>query len=464
MLLTLTTTHRPATDLGYLLHKNPTRAQSFSLAYGTAHVFYPEVGEDRTTAALLLEVDPVDLVRGRPGSSGEGLMQEYVNDRPYAASSLLSVAIGRVFGSALGGRCSERPELARTPIPLVAFLGALPCRGGEGLLRKLFEPLGYSVQASEHPLDAAFPEWGRSPYWSVTLRAVKRLDELLTHLYVTIPVLDDDKHYWIGDAEVEKLLRHGRGWLSTHPERTLITSRYLKHQRGLTREALERLMADEVEDLDAEPAAAREEEAIEERVGLNEQRIGAVLAVLRQSRARSVLDLGCGEGKLLRALLSEKSFTTLTAMDVSHRSLEIARERLKLDRLPEGQRDRVRLLQGSLTYRDSRLEGHDAAAVVEVIEHLEPERLAAFERVLFECAQPATVVVTTPNAEYNVRFENLAAGAFRHRDHRFEWTRAEMRAWADGVCGRFGYRARFLPVGEEDARLGPPTQMAVFER
>ena len=464
MLLTIATTHRPATDLGYLLHKHPSRPQSFPLAFGQAHVFYLEATPERCTAALLLDVDPIGLVRDRQGPAGEGrTLEQYVNDRPYAASSFLSVAIARVFGTALGGRSNERPDLAETPIPLEAKVAVLPCRGGEPLLRRLFEPLGYGVRAQGQPLDERFPEWGESRYYTVTLETTCRLRDLLNHLYVLVPVLDDEKHYWVGEDEVEKLLRHGAEWLAAHSERDLIVQRYLRYQRGLTRQALARLLEEDQEDPDvALEDHGREEEAVESRVSLNEQRLGAVLAVLKNAGARRVLDLGCGEGRLLRALVADKSFEEIVGMDVSHRSLEIAADRLHLDRLPAKQKERIRLLHGSLTYRDRRLEGYAAAAVVEVIEHLDPPRLAVFERVLFEFARPRTVVLTMPNVEYNVKFETLPAGQFRHRDHRFEWTRAEFQAWAQGVAQRFGYLVHFLPVGPEDPAVGPPTQMAVF--
>lgn len=466
MLLTITTTFSPATDLGYLLHKNPARLQSFALPFGQAHIFYPEAGQERCTAALLLEVDPVGLVRNHQGPAGEGhALEQYVNDRPYVASSFLSVAIARVLGSALAGRCKERPELADIRWPLRAKLEVLPCRGGEGLLRCLFEPLGYRVTAQGYALDAQFPDWGASPYFSVTLEITARLSELLTHLYVLVPVLDDEKHYWIGDDEVEKLLRHGGAWLAAHPERERIVNRYLKHQRRLTRQALARLVEEDQPDPDAlEAAHALEEERVEERIGLNEQRLGAVVAALQGCGAKRVLDLGCGEGRLLRALLQKKGFEEIVGLDVSHRALEIARDRLRWDQMPDRQKERIRLIHGSLTYRDRRLEGYDAAAVVEVIEHLDPARLAAFERVLFELVRPATVVITTPNAEYNVRFEYLPAGRFRHRDHRFEWTRAEFQSWAHQVAQRSGYAVRFLPVGPEDPAVGAPTQMGIFNR
>ena len=464
MLLTLTTTHAPATDLGYLLRKNPARPQAFELSFGTAHVFYPEASDERCTAALLLEVDPVGLVRNRRGPSGEGFsLEQYVNDRPYAASSFLSVAIAQVLGSALSGTSKERPELATRQIPLVAKLSVVPCRGGEGFLRQLFEPLGYAVSATHHPLDERFPEWGEGPYFTVELSGTVTLHDLLTHLYVLVPVLDNDKHYWIGEEEVEKLLRHGGAWLGTHPQKDAIVRRYLKHRRHLADEALARLIeADPDEAAAVEEHRAGEEELVEQKLSLNDHRLSTVLSELRAAGVKRVLDLGCSYGNLLRRLLEDRHFEQVVGLDVSHRALEIAAERLHLDRMPERQRQRIQLLHGSLIYRDERLSGFDAAAVVEVIEHLDPPRLASFERVLFEFARPGTVVVTTPNVEYNVRFETLPAGQFRHRDHRFEWTRAQFQHWANRVAERFGYAVRFLPVGPEDPEVGPATQMGVF--
>jgi len=464
MLLTITNTKPPASDLGYLLHKNPARWQSFELAFGKAHVFYSEVSPDRCTAALLLDVDPVGLVRNRRGPGGEsGTLDQYVNDRPYVGSSFLSVAIARIFGSALAGTSKDRPDLAKEALPLEARIAVLPCRGGEGFLRRLFEPLGYEVNTTHHPLDEKFPEWGESPYYTVTLRATVRLQDLLTHLYVLIPVLDAEKHYWVGQDEVEKLLRHGEGWLATHPEKEAIVFRYLKRFGRLAREALARLSDEDDPDPDAvEEEHSRGETVFEETLRLNDQRVGAVIAVLKNSGAKRVLDLGCGEGKILKALLETPTFEEIVGMDVSYRSLERAQERLHLDNLPAQRRARIKLIQGSLIYRDQRLAGYDAAIVVEVIEHLDPPRLAAFERVLFEQAKPRLVVLTTPNFEYNVRFETLPAGQFRHKDHRFEWTRPQFERWARGIADRFKYSVSFLPVGPQDPQVGAPTQMGVF--
>lgn len=476
MFLTITTTgtpDRPATDLGYLLHKHPDKAQAFSTSYGTAHVLYPEADAGRCTAALLLEVDAVALVRrgkgkGRGGAPDAALAQ-YVNDRPYAASSLLAVALSGVFSSAMKGVCNAKPELPGQARPLRVEVPALPARGGPDLVGKLFEPLGWTVTAEPVPLDTEFPDWGDSRYVSLVLEsAALTLAEALRHLYVLLPVLDDAKHYWVAPDEVDKLLRAGEGWLPGHPEQRLITSRYLSRRWSLTRQATERLelvrLAEtddsEVEEIDN--AVEAETEAEEKPTPLAVQRREAIVTALRQSRAARVLDLGCGQGQLVQALLKDPAFTEIVGVDVSMRALTIASRRLKLDRMGERQASRVQLFQGSLAYTDVRLKGYDAAVLSEVIEHLDLPRLPALEYAVFGSARPRTVLVTTPNVEYNVRWESLPAGHVRHGDHRFEWTRAQFRAWAEAVAERHGYGVGFEPVGPDDPEVGPPTQMAVF--
>jgi 3' terminal RNA ribose 2'-O-methyltransferase Hen1 len=468
VLLTISTTHEPATDLGYLLHKHPGRVQSFTESVGTAHVFYPESTESRCTAALLLEVDPIGLVRGRKGPSGDGFaLGQYVNDRPYAASSMLAMALKDVFRTALTGRCAARPELAQTPIPLDIHVPAVPCRGGVELLRRLFDPIGWNVATTSSQIDPTIPEWGDSRYLDVRLTGEVRLADALNHLYVLLPVLDDAKHYWVSNDEVDKLVRAGGGWLATHPEKTLISRRYLAHRRELAESALARLA--EVDDADVEQFDNAVDGALvldtpDLPVPLAEQRRGAVLAAVRASGARTVGDFGCGEGVLVRDLLAERGIERVIAVDVSARALQIAGRKLRLDKMADQQRERLRIFQSALTYRDDRLAGLDAAVLMEVIEHVDPSRLDALERTVFGHAAPATVIVTTPNVEHNVRFETLPAGVMRHRDHRFEWTRSEFQAWADTVAGGYGYTVRYVPVGADDPEVGPPTQMAIFSK
>jgi len=361
----------------------------------------------------------------------------------------------------MNGGCRQKPELAATAIPLVARLSSLPCRGGEPLLRRLLEPLGYEVAVTTRPVDERFPDWGDGRHLTVEVRATVRLAELLSHLYVLVPTLDRDKHYWIARDEIDKLVRRGGDWLAGHPDRDLIVRRYLGGLRHLASEALERLVSGEEPDADDTESDA---EAPQERVRLGELRAEAAAGALRTSGARRVLDLGCGPGRLMRLLLKDPQFEEVVGMDVSTRALAIARDRLRLDRLSPARAARVRLLHGSLVYRDERLAGFDGAAVVEVVEHLDPPRLTAFERVLFEFARPRTIALTTPNAEYNVRWETLPSGQLRHGDHRFEWTRPQFEEWARTVAGRHGYEVRFEGIGPDDAEVGAPSQMGVFTR
>lgn len=460
MLVTLTSTAPSATDLGYLLHKHPDRVQSFSLPVGTAHVFYPEATDQRCTVAMLLEVDPIELVRGkRFGGTDAFALTQYVNDRPYAASSMLAVALGRVFSSALRGQCKTRPDLPDIALPLEINVAA--CPGRVAMAQELFAPLGWTVTARAEPLDPDIGQaWGDSPYLDLRLIGTMRLAEALSHLYVLLPVMDGAKHYWVAGDEVDKLIARAGHWLQAHPRRELIVQRYLAHQRRLVADATERLNAldDQApsDQIDAEPPRPTKL--------LVQQRIAAVLEALRQVGAHRVVDLGCGEGVLLRELLVDAQFIEVVGADVSARELDRAARLLNLDRMPARKRARITLLQSSAVYRDRRLEGYDTIVLMEVVEHLDPDRLPALQRCVFDFARPASVVVTTPNAEYNVRYPQLAPGEMRHPDHRFEWNRTEFGRWTDDVASRYGYDVQRVPVGAVDAEVGSPTQLALFRR
>lgn len=460
MLLTLTTTHQPATDLGYLLHKHPDKLQSFKIAFGQAHIFYPEVSKEKCTVALLLDIDAVSMVRRNRGSSGDGFsLSQYVNDRPYVASSFLSTTIAKTLSSALNGTCKDKPDLVNKPIPLEAKISVLSVRGGETVLKNLFEPLGYEIEYEHHALDEKFPDWGESRYFTVTLKHTITLQLFLSHLYVLIPVMDNDKHYFVNKDEVDKLLSKGEGWLEDHPEKQFISRRYFKNLGRYANQALEVLMEKEL--------AAQEEEEIDEvekekKVSLHTTRLEAVKDTLLSIGAKRVIDLGCGEGKLLNLLIKERQFEYILGMDVASRSLQIAYDRLKIERMPPRQKERIKLIQGSLTYKDNRLNGFDAAALVEVIEHLDPDRLKALEKTVFEFARPKTIIITTPNREYNVKYETLHEDKFRHTDHRFEWTRAEFESWGNELAKKYNYTAQYHPLGEVDEVVGASSQMGVF--
>jgi 3' terminal RNA ribose 2'-O-methyltransferase Hen1 len=457
--LTLTSTTRPATDLGYLLHKHPDRAQSVSVTAGEAHVFYPEATEERCTVGLLVEVDPVALARNKKGH----VLGQYVNDRPYAASSMLADALGKAFRTALAGRCDARPELVERELDLEIHVPALPADGDPALVRALFEPVGWAVTATPVELDETVPDWGASRYVDLRLAGRQRLQDALSHLYVLIPVLDGGKHYWVGDEEIDKLVRAGGDWLAAHPLRETILRRALAHQRRLVDDATARLLASDDEPTNDEPTA---DEPVDEAKArpLVALRRDAVLAAVKASGARTVVDVGCGEGSLLRALLDDASYTQILGVDVSPHALATAERHLRLSTMDDRRRERIRLVQSSLTYRDDRLAGFDAMVLMEVLEHLDPPRLPALEDAVFAHARPGTVVLTTPNAEHNIRYDGLAGGGYRHHDHRFEWTRDELRAWADRVAATHGYEVRYTPVGADDPEVGPPTQLAVFTR
>ncbi|SFB97882.1 3' terminal RNA ribose 2'-O-methyltransferase Hen1 [Flexibacter flexilis DSM 6793] len=458
MILNISTTHKPATDLGYLLHKHPDKFQSVELSVGKAHIFYPEVGEDKTTISLLLDIDPIEMVRGAKSFGGEGFaLGHYVNDRPYVASSFMSVALAKAFSSALNGRCKDKPELVDTKLPFEVMIASLPApKGGESLIRRFFEPLGYQVELTRHQLDSKFPEWGDSKYFTLKLINYLTTKELLSHLYVLIPTLDNDKHYFVSQNEIEKLLEKGGNWLKEHPEREQITRRYLINLGSLSRQALTRLN-------EGEAGEQMPSEQSERRESLHDKRLNIVLEKLLESEASSVLDLGCGEGKLIKRLLKHKQFTEIAGMDVAYSELLKAKENLHLAEMSPKQKERIRLFQGSLTYYDKRLEGFEAAAVVEVIEHMDLNRLKSFERVLFEFAKPKTVILTTPNKEYNVTWEKMGLDDMRHTDHRFEWTRQEFADWAKNIANNYNYEVEILPVGEEEENVGAPTQMAIFK-
>ncbi|RLP76071.1 3' terminal RNA ribose 2'-O-methyltransferase Hen1 [Mycetocola tolaasinivorans] len=454
MYLSITLTGEHAPGLNHLLHKHPDRVHRRERNGSTVTVFTPVFEPERVTVGLLVEVDPIDLVRGRGVARDSFTLGQYVNDRPYAANSLLAVALRQVFSTAIAGNSTARADIVAVPLPLRVEIPALP--GGE-LIRELFEPLGWRVTEVIEPLDPEIPAWGDAPARRVVLEQETVLSRALSQLYVLLPVLDGAKHYWVDQSEAQTLLRHGGDWLAGHPLRELILRRALIHQGEYVAEANA--------GLDAGAAPAEPETSTPTpRVSLARERRDGILERLRELPVSTVVDMGCGQGALLSVLLRDARFTRVIGADVSPSVLAQAERALGLDRMPESQRARLELVQSSLTYRDDRLAGADAMVLMEVIEHLDPERLPRLEHAVFTHARPAHVLVSTPNAEYNVHYPGLSAGGFRHPDHRFEWTRREFAAWADRVAATHGYHVSYSGLGPEDAETGAPTQLATFIR
>lgn len=458
MLMTITMKGTKTQELGYLLHKNPYRAQYFDLSFGKAYVFYTEVTDSRTTAALLLDLNPIDLARGKLGSKDGGLF-DYVNDRPYVSSSFMSTAINRVFSTAMNGKCTKRQELADSKFDLEAVIYNLPVRGDKELVRDVFEPLGYDITMRESVLDEKYAQWGDSCYIDLTISGRLKLCDLLNHIYVLIPVFDKQKHYYMSEEEIDKLLRHGEGWLKDHPMKNIIIRRYFDMKHSYANKAIARLIEAESE---TETQKTEDQTEQAKRIPLNTLRLEAVKNAVLQSGSSSVLDIGCGECRLTSLLLREQQIRKITAADVSVSVLEMAKQKLNIDRMQPYLRDKLTMIQASLLYKDKRFNGFDAACVVEVIEHIDESRLPLFEKVLFGSAVPKTVIVTTPNKEYNYNYPMLENGTLRHKDHRFEWTRAEFKLWCDHICDEFGYKVTYMNIGDVDETFGTPTQGAIF--
>ena len=463
MYLKITTTDTNASNIGYVFHKHPERYQKEKLSYGEAHIFYPEVSEQKCSFAMLIDINSIQLTRNLQKSnySGSFKLGDYVNDRAYVASSFLTAAIAKVLSSALNGKCSYDNTLATKKWNLTIQVGIVKAKGGEEQIKNYFEPLGYEVCINSFYLDEDFKNWGKSPYFKIELKASKTVQEVLSQLYVLLPVLDNNKHYFVNEMEVEKLLNKGGEWLKNHPAKEIITKKYLRYKKSYTRLAFEHLIGEETSE---NSDKVELETMVEKKLSIHGVRLHTVKDTLAKLGVQELADLGCGEGKLIRLLLREAQFKRILGMDVSYQTIEMAKKRLKYDELPLRLKEKLSLFQGSLTYRDKRIEGIEAVSLVEVIEHLDTTRLEALQRVVFEYTKPKYAIITTPNREYNVLFESLPEGKFRHSDHRFEWTRKEFETWANKIANRHAYKVSFEPIGDEHEIHGAISQMAVFKR
>ena len=453
MLLTLTTTHEPATDLGYLLHKHPDRTQVFETKHANVYAFYPDASPERCEFVLYADIDPVKLVRGEAGSSGGGVLEDYVNDRPYTASSMFTTMVNEVLRSAIGGRCKERPELAETPIPLKVRFGPMRTDIGRERVERMFCELGYDVTLHDAQGD-------NPSYVMLELRSERhRVYEVLRHLYVLGTAIDGDRHSYIGEGEVESLVRRGEGWLPEHPDYKWITARFLKRKTSLAEKAVRRL-GGEHEAGDGRDGLPPPN--LPERVSMQRTRLTTVARIIAELGGGRIADLGCGEGGLIMEIAHEPDVREVIGIDIS--LVTLARAGRRMRKLAPEIGAKVKLVQSLLDCRDHRWKDVDIAACVETIEHIDLERLPRVERCVFGYARPRAVIITTPNREYNRNYEMVGTERLRHRDHRFEWTREEFTRWCSDTAGQYGYRYRIEMVGPVDDEVGTPTQLAVFQQ
>ncbi len=460
MVLNIKTTGENANNLGFLLHKHPSRYQTETLPYGTVHMFYPEISKELCSFVMFVEINSIALARTtKDNYSATFKLGHYVNDRPYVASSFLTTVISKFLGSALNGKCNKHPNLVEEQFSLEIEVSVVKSIKGKLQIANFFEPLGYKVSVEEKQLDSSNLNWGVSSYFNLKLEHNSiTISDLLSHLYVLLPVLDNNKHYYVSEDEVEKLLNKGETWLKNHPAKELITKKYLKFKKSYTQLALEQLS----EEIITETNNISQQTDIK-KTSLHQIRLETVVETFKALHVKTIVDLGCGEGKLLKLLLKEAQFQNILGMDISYRSLEIAKKRLYWDTLSEYQKQKIKLIHGSLNYKDQRISGFEGAALVEVIEHLDKPRLESLEQVVFKYAKPQYIIVTTPNREYNVLFEGLKEGQMRHQDHRFEWTRKEFEMWGSRIAETFNYEVTYKPLGEINEQYGGPSQMAIFK-
>lgn len=434
MLLTLRVTGPHASDLEVLLDKCPDKLHSTSLPFGLAHVFFPEVSPDAVTVALVVDVDAV-VWSSNGFSSGFGLTN----------AAMLSAAIASVFSTALAARSPGRPDLVTAILPVEVRVSSFDVRPGTDDARALFSPLGYDVVVHEDVVDALSGTSTNLVRQTVCLAKQCSLYEVLSHLYVLGPVLDGHADDHVLERERDALLLHAEGAARGHVAGDRIIQAYAARRPSGAGAALARLLA-----MDVTEGQTALDSAIAPTL-LDDARIDAIVFELREASVSSVVDLGCGDGKLLARLVREKVLTRIVGFDVSIRALDAAASRMKLDRRGGKKSERIELLHGSLFYSDSRLQGFDAAVLADVIQHVNADRLGDLERVVFHDAQPATVVVMMNVATR----DGVVPPGLEH-----SWSTNQFDAWASAVSERRAYRVRLLSIGSS----GPTTRMAVFTR
>lgn len=441
MLMTITCKGSDAQDLSWLLHKRPDRFQAFNLPYGTAYVFFPEYSDNKCIVTLLLDVESSGLNDICKAKDGEF---QYVNPRQYLSGSLLSGAITKVFASAIKGVCEEKPELVDKVFNYEMEITSFSCRLNPDYIEKLFLPLGYEIDFTKP--SGQYSEIAQQ-FGNLKLIARTTLQKLLSQLFILLPVFDRQLHFWIGESQLEKFIRHSTGWLENHPEKSFIINEYFWPASELKYRVLEYF--------NAIPSAD------EKAPGLNALRQEEIINSLIRHDATSILDLGCGNGSLLELLAQEKRFSKIAGMDIAARNIDEARKKL----CSPGRRlcEAEYVFVGSLTYKDKRISNYDALVLSEVIEHFELERMVLVMKNIFEHAKPRLFIMTTPNKAYNIEYL-LKYDEIRHPDHRHEFNEEEFTSFCQKFASQYNYELEMSSIGEKLPELGAPTLMGIFKK
>ncbi|MBW4084382.1 3' terminal RNA ribose 2'-O-methyltransferase Hen1 [Paenibacillus sp. S150] len=462
--------------LSRLLAKNPDNLYDRMEKEARVRIAFTASSEQEAEAVIYVTPDPVELVKG--ASSAHNDITQYINDREFVVSSLFCTYIRSALGTALNGKTKEAylPWVNRK-LALELTFGPVASNLPDHALEDLFIPLGYEVVLERGDAAYAFELKSRSSVRYIKLKGIQTLQTALRQLFVLIPALDDYKHYYISDDEVDKIRRYGDGWLENHPQRALILKRTLRFAGAIKH--YEDQMAGDGQQAEngasgeapgiAEPFAAPAEAsagtgaAEAPKARLNDLRYAAIAdTVERLAARRSIVDFGSGGGKLSARLSSVPGVQEIKAVEPSAAAQLRAMDRFaKLEGRPGAIVPEP--VTGSLFYYDEALRGKDVMILCEVIEHIDERRLNRVMETIFHEYAPGTLIITTPNKEYNALYQ-MEHEKLRHRDHRFEWDREAFGAWCSCWTSAYNYSVRLSGIGEFAQEYGYPTQMAIFTK
>ncbi|WIM41190.1 3' terminal RNA ribose 2'-O-methyltransferase Hen1 [Paenibacillus sp. PK4536] len=480
MYLTIKATGTHASMISHLLAKNPNNLYDRTEKGARIRLVYTSFQPEETEVLLFVTPDPIDLVKGSPDHYD---ITQYINDRELVVSSLFCSYIRPALGTALNGKPkADYIDWVEHPFTLHMSMGPVASDLPDSMIESLFQPLGYEVQMERGEIDYSFDLKNRSTVRHIQISGQQTLQHMLRQLYILIPVLDNYKHYYISDDEIERLQRYGEGWLSTHPQHDLIIKRSLRFA-PLIKEYEQKVAKNEditnvSTELSTHQAEASEmkSELSEDQdkqydsnqteppvIRLNELRYRAIVEQVSQlPQHKQIVDFGAGEGKLSVRLGEIEGVEQIWAVEPSMQSQLRAIDRFaKL----EGRTDYVIpvVTTGSLFYRDERWVDQDVIILCEVIEHINEVRLPQVIHTLFTDYRPQTLIMTTPNREYNEVYQ-MGKDEIRHTDHRFEWTRAELEQYCTQWIQDRPYTFTLSGIGEKHEQYGQPTQMVVFHR